>query len=372
MRIAIIGIRGLPSSYSGFETFIGELAPRLAARGNEVTVYCRRSLFKERPDAWNGVRLKYLPSIEHKLFSTLSHSLISVLDASFSKYDLIFLVNAANGYMGLFPRMMRKNTVLNVDGMEWLRPKWNKFAKWFFRSSAQFGTKVFDAVVTDAEEMHRLYAQQFGINTDYIAYGANIEYSTEPEMLKKYNLDAGDYYLIASRLVPDNNADIIVQGFVRSTSTKKLAVAGGADYRGNIMEQEFLERLKSIADDRVVFLGHVNDSREVIELHCNCFAYIHGHQYGGINPALLKALGCGNLVLANATPFNREVLADGEYGILFNQDAEAVTGAITEVEADPERCANFRDKARRRIESDFTWDKITDQYIDLFQRVMEK
>ncbi|MDG6998479.1 MAG: DUF1972 domain-containing protein, partial [Nitrososphaerota archaeon] len=327
MRIAIIGVRGMPSSYGGLETFVAELAPRLVTRGQDVVVYCRKSLYQERPERFKGVGLRYLPSIEHKSFSTLSHSLLSIVDASFSNFDVVFVVNAANGFLGVFPKLTRKKSVLNVDGMEWLRPKWNKAAKWFFKTSARFGTKLYDVIVTDADEMHRLYAEEFGIKSKYIAYGANLENSVDPATLDKYKLRQGDYYLIASRLIPDNNADIIVEGFVKSGSRRYLAIAGGADYKGNSVEREFLEKLKRLANDRVVFLGHVNDPREVVELHCNAFAYVHGHQYGGINPALLKALGCGNLILANATPFNREVLAEGEYGVLFEQNAESVSAA---------------------------------------------
>ena len=176
MKIAIIGVRGMPSSYGGLETFVAELAPRLVERGNEVTVYCRSSLYKQKPPTFRGVRLKYFPSIEHKAFSTLSHSLLSIIHASFSKFDVIFVVNAANGFWGVIPKLSGRRSVLNVDGMEWLRPKWNGFARWFFRASARFGTKTYDAIVTDAEEMHRLYAEQFGIKSQYIAYGANIEF----------------------------------------------------------------------------------------------------------------------------------------------------------------------------------------------------
>jgi len=373
MKIAIIGIRGLPSTYSGYETFIAELAPRLVSRGHQVAVYCRSSLFKERLTEYQGIKLVYTPSIEHKAFSTLTHSLFAVLHASLSRrYDLLLVVNAANGMFGIIPKILGPKSVLNVDGMEWLRPKWNSLAKFIFKNSARLGTKFYDEIVTDAEEMHRLYAQQFGIDSIYIAYGANIETSEHPEVLQKYGLEKNGYYLIASRLVPDNNADIIVEAFAKAKSRHILAIAGGANYKGNTVESAFLEKLKSIGNERVKFLGHVDSIEHVKELHCNCFAYVHGHQFGGINPSLLKALGYGNAILALNTPFNAEVLDNGRYGMLFEKNADDLAGKMNLLESSPDMVENFRRIARDRIRERFTWERITDEYLRLFQQLTEK
>jgi len=367
LKIAIAGIRGLPSTYSGYETFIGELAPRLVQRGHEVTVYCRSALFHEKQAQCQGMNMVYLPSIEHKMFSTLSHSMFAICHASFSKkYDVLLVVNAANGMFGFIPRLAGLKCVLNVDGMEWLRPKWNRLGRFIFKNSARLGTRFYDKIVTDADEMHRLYARQFGIDSVYIAYGANIERSEHPEVLQKYGLEKHGYYLIASRLIPDNNADIIVDAFVKSGSRRTLAIAGGANYKGNTIESQFIDKLRSLANDRVKFLGHVDSNEHVKELHCNCFAYVHGHQFGGINPSLLKALGYGNAILALNTPFNAEVLDNGRYGILFEKNPDDLVRKIADMESTPAMVENFRLKAPDRIRERFTWEQITKQYEDLF------
>lgn len=370
MKIAILGIRGLPSTYGGYETFVGELAPRLTQRGHEVTIYCRKSLYQERPETYQGMRMKYLPSIEHKAFSTLSHSFISILNASLADFDIVFAVNAANGLFGFVPKLLRKKSVLNVDGMEWLRPKWNGLAKKYFKFSARMGTKFYNRIVTDAEEMHRLYAKQFGIESTYIAYGAYIEDSVNPEVLGQYGLQKDGYYLIASRMIPDNNADIIVDAFVKSGSGKMLAIAGGADYSGNKVEQIFLDRLKSLSNDKVKFLGHIDSYDNVKELHCNCFGYIHGHQFGGINPALLKALGYSNCIFALNTPFNSEVLDSGKYGILFDKNADDLAEKIKMLEQNENLRKQFQHDATSRIKERFTWDKIADDYEQLFTKII--
>jgi glycosyltransferase involved in cell wall biosynthesis len=367
MLIRVLGIRGLPSTYSGLETIMGELAPRWVDAGHQVVVYCRKSLFAERPASWRGVELVYLPSIEHKVLSTLSHSFLAAAHASTQPSDVVLVWNAANGPFGWILRWTGKQAVINVDGMEWLRPKWQGIGSAYFKWAATMATRAFPVVITDASEMKRLYLERFGVETTYIAYGANIEPSQHPEILEQYGLKPRDYYLIASRLVPDNNADLIVKAFVRSKSQRLLAIAGGADYRGNKMEAAFLDSLRAAANERVRFLGHIDNSEHIKELHHHCFAYIHGHQFGGINPSLLKALGFSNCILALDTPFSREVLDDGRYGILFSREPADLTAKINRLERDPELAEEYRQRATKPIRDHFNWDLIAQEYLDLFE-----
>ena len=183
--------------------------------------------------------------------------------------------------------------------------------------------------------------------------------SQEPELVKQYGLEPSGYYLVASRLVPENNADLIVRAFEKVKTTRLLAIAGNANYRS-----AFVDRLKETKDARVKFLGHVGNAEHVKELHCNTYAYVHGHSLGGTNPALLKALGYGNCVLALGTAFNQEVLQD--YGILFENDASDLARKMQDIEEHPEIAAEYRVRAPQRIREAYTWEKITDQYEELF------
>jgi glycosyltransferase involved in cell wall biosynthesis len=162
-----------------------------------------------------------------------------------------------------------------------------------------------------------------------------------------------------------------VRAFVASNSQRQLAIAGGADYKGNKQERAFLESLKIAANDRVTFLGHIHDPSHVKELHHHCFAYIHGHQFGGINPSLLKALGFSNCILALNTPFNSEVLSDGHYGIMFDKDVADLTAKMNHLEAHPELAEELRQRAKEPILDRFNWDLIAQQYLDIFEEVRE-
>jgi len=360
LRIAMLGSRGIPHTYSGYEAFLGEVGPRLVERGHEVIVYCRRSLFRERPKTYKGVRLIYLPGIETKTMGTLTHTLVSMGDVLFRGVDVIFVVNVVNSFLCILPRMMGKNVAINVDGLDWKRGKWGRLGrKYFYWNAKSVGRICPRGVVTDAREMRRIYLEEFGTPNVSIAYGANIEKTEKPEVVKQYGLEPSGYYLVASRLVPENNADLIVRAFEKVKTTRLLAIAGNANYRS-----AFVDRLKETKDARVKFLGHVGNAEHVKELHCNAYAYVHGHSLGGTNPALLKALGCGNCVLALGTAFNQEVLRD--YGILFENDAFDLARKMQDIEDHPEIAAEYRVRAPQRIREAYTWGKITDQYEELF------
>jgi glycosyltransferase involved in cell wall biosynthesis len=359
LRIAIFGGRGIPSTYSGTETFFIELAPRLVERGHEVIVYCRRSLFKERPSYHKGVRLIYLPSIETKNLGTFTHTLACMIDVLFRKVDAMLVTNVANSLHCIIPRIFRQNCAINVDGIEWKRGKWGRMGKWYFHFNARMCGKILPrGIITDAYAMRQLYLDEFHTPSACIAYGGNVEHSVAPDIVRQYGLEPGNYYLIASRLVPENNAAMIVDGFKKTRSSRLLAIAGDANYRS-----EFTTGLKADAGNRVRFLGHVGNAEHVKELHCNCYAYIHGHMMGGTNPALLKALGFGNLVLAHDNPFNAEVLAD--YGLLF-RNADDLAHKIERLEADPELAGSYRRRAPERVRDVYNWERITSQYEELF------
>jgi glycosyltransferase involved in cell wall biosynthesis len=359
LRIAILGSRGYPQTYSGYEVFVSQLAPRLVSRGHEVMVYCRRSLFKERPEYYKGVRLVYLPNIETKELGTLTHTLVSMFDMLFRSVDVALVVNISNAFHCVIPRVLGKKVAINVDGLDWKREKWGALAKaYFYLNGRMVGRICPKGVITDAREMQRIYVEEFSTPSACIAYGADLDTTTESQALSQYGLEPFKYYLILSRMVPENNADLIVNAFQRVRTSKILAIAGDANYRST-----FVDRLKQTNDGRVRFIGHVGSPDHVKELHCNAYAYVHGHSLGGTNPSLLTALACRNCVLALNTPFNREVLQD--YGILFARDATDLARKLQQIEDHPEQAAKYRIRAQNRIREAYTWEKITDQYEEL-------
>lgn len=367
LKVAILGMRGYPYVYSGYETLVKELGERLTQRGVEVTVYCHRSLFKERPKEVNGIKLVYMPAIEQKSLSQLTHSFFSMIHACLSKADVIFVVNSANGPFGLVSRLFRKPTAINVDGLEWLRPKWKGLGAKYFLWSSKVSTKWYDHIINDADAMQKIYQDMFGCQSTVIAYGANPSYHSDPEKIKKWKLEKQGYFLIVGRMVPDNNADLLVKGFVASNSKRKLVVVGDVPYR-----DEYASQLKSINDDRLVFTGYVTDPEELKALFHNCFAYYHGHEFGGTNPSMLKALGYGCAILALNTVFNQEMLQSGKHGWFFEKDPESVKSLTEKAEKEEEAMEQLRSTSREGLTQKYNWDHVTEQYLEVFQNLKAK
>jgi glycosyltransferase involved in cell wall biosynthesis len=366
LKIAMFGSRGIPHTYGGAEAFLEELAPRLAARGHEVIVYCRSSLFAERPRRYRGVRLIYLPSIETKSLGTPTHTLMCMLDVMFRSVDVFLVINIVNGFHCLIPRLLGKKFAINVDGLDWKRGKWGTFArKYFYLNAKHIGKLCPDGVITDAAEMQRIYLEEFGTHSTCIAYGANIESSRTSDVIRQYGLEPYNYYLIASRMVPENNPDLIIRAFEKVRSDRILAVAGGVNYRS-----DFVESLRKTRDPRIRFLGHVGNAEHVKELHCNAYAYVHGHSLGGTNPSLVKALGYGNCVVALNTPFNREVLQNS--GIMFDHDSEDLRQKLQFIDDNPSVAAQYRERAPQRVQEAYTWEHITDQYEEFFHKLASR
>jgi glycosyltransferase involved in cell wall biosynthesis len=364
IKIAILGSKGYPYVYGGYETMVKELGERLQKRGMDVRVYCHRSLFEDRPAEVNGINLIYVPGIETKVLSQLSHSFFGMLHACFSDVDVIFVVNSANGPLGIFPRIFSKPTAINVDGMEWLRPKWKGFgAKYFFWASKK-ATRLYDRIISDCYEMQKTYKELFGAQSTVIAYGANPDSESSPDKIKKWNLDYRGYYLIVGRMIPDNNADLIINAFVKSKSNRKLVILGEAPFK-----DPYESKLKAIKDDRLVFTGYVNDPEELKSLYHNCFAYFHGHEYGGTNPAMLKAMGYDCAILALDTRFTREMLQNGKHGWFFEKSDSSILNIIEKAETSPLEMQVLRETSRAGLTKKYNWDHVTDQYLEVFQQL---
>lgn len=367
MKIAMIGFRGIPHTYSGNEEVVRHIAPRLASRGHEVIVYCRSGLFPGREPFWEGVHRVFYPAPEHKSLGQFTHAAEAMLDAAVRRPDIIYVHTLPSAPFTLLPALLRQRIVVNVDGMEWARDKWGALGKAYFRAAARISLRTATAIVNDSEAMQRFYRERFGRDSYFIAYGADTTESTDPALIAAYGIKPFGYYLIASRLVPENNPDLLIDAYLASGATRPLVVAGGANYKST-----WVNSLLSRGGDRVRFIGHVGSAEAVRELHCNCYAYLHGHSLGGTNPSLLKALGYGNCVLALDNPFNREVLtgADGtQYGILFPRDVNALSNTMRTLEADGALAAGYRGRARDRIREAYSWDLIADKYETMFRAV---
>ncbi|MBD3374877.1 glycosyltransferase [candidate division KSB1 bacterium] len=361
MKIAVMGIRGIPANYGGFETFAEELAPRLVERGHDVTVFGRSNIIDYKEPYYKGVRIKILPTISHKYLDTVVHTWVSTMASFFTPFDVVFICNSANALFCLFPRLWGKPTILNVDGLEWQRQKWNTFGKLFYKISEWLATVIPSAIVTDAREVERYYQKRFNKESIFIPYGAPENKVTTQEILDQYQLQPQEYILYVSRMEPENNAHRVVKAFERVKTDKKLVMVGDAPY-----SSDYIAELKKTQDQRIIFTGYVF-GRGYKELQSHAYFYVQATEVGGTHPALLEGMGYGNCVLANDVPEHREVL--GPAGIYFDRfDDRDLAEKMQYLCDQPETMKNYRVNVKQRVKDRYSWDKVTEQYERLFRR----
>ncbi len=355
MRVAILGTRGIPARYGGFETFAEELGARLVERGHEVTVYCR-----ERTDSgtYRGVRLRYLAAIRRKYFETVVHTLFSTFDLLAHRADAALYCNAANAVFTWMPRLRGIPVALNVDGLERHRRKWNWLARTWYLVSERLATFCPNAVVTDAERIAAYYRERYGKETCFIPYGAETGRVASTGCVERLGLEPGRYFLYVSRMEPENNALEVREAFERVAGDVRLALVGDAPYA-----RRYIERVRATRDPRVVAPGAIY-GRDYHELQSHSLAYIHATEVGGTHPALIEAMGRGALVLYLDTPENAEVAGDG--GLPFThatlqrrmEEALAMTA---------EERARFGELAKARVAERYSWEAVTDAYEKLLK-----
>jgi glycosyltransferase involved in cell wall biosynthesis len=359
VRIAILGTRGIPARYGGFETFAEELSTRLVLRGHRVTVYCRE---RHSEPSFRGVSLVYLPTWRHKYFDTIVHTFFSTLHLIFHRADVALYCNAANAIFTFWPRLFGMPVALNVDGLERKRKKWNKLARTWYLISEWLATFCPAVVVTDARKIAEYYLDRYRKTSEFIPYGAEVGEVESEQVLVRLGLEHRGYFLYVSRMEPENNALLVRQEFEKVATSRKLALIGDAPYA-----QEYIEHVRNTTDLRIVMPGSIY-GREYHELLSHCFAYIHATEVGGTHPALIEAMGRGALVLFLNTPENAEVAGDA--GIPF--EAGELSAKLEQVLAmsDDDR-AEWGRRAAERVASLYSWEAVTDQYEHLLLSIMD-
>ena len=363
LRIAMVGTRGVPAAYGGFETAIEEIGQRLAARGHDVTVYCR-SAHRSRPRTHLGMTLVHLPALKTKSIETLSHTALSAIHLAFGKrQDAAFVFNAANAPFVPLIRSRGASTAVHVDGLEWKRGKWGRMGKRYYRIAEQMAVKNADALISDAQGIADYYDHEFGIPTELLTYGANILRDPASDRLAELGLEPGQYHLVVARFEPENHVDVIVDGYTASGATLPLVVVGSAPYSA-----AYTDRIEQVAtaDPRIQRLGGVWDQEQLDQLYAHALTYVHGHSVGGTNPSLLRAMGAATATLANDNVFNRDVL--GEDG-RFWSDAAGVAALVEGAEAAAEEAVAIGRRLQERAEETYDWDAIADGYEELAARM---
>ena len=360
MKLAILGTRGIPANYGGFETFAEELSVRLAARGHDVTVYGRSNNIRYTGNEYKGVKIVVLPTIGTKHLDTVFHTFLSVFHAIPRRFDAVLICNAANAIFAAVPRLTGSPVALNVDGIERKRRKWGLAGRTYYRLSEYLATLIPNVIITDAVVIREYYKERYGVPSTMIAYGADCSTVSTTEIQDRLGVKPREYVLYVSRLEPENNAHLVIGSYESVKTGKPLLIVGDAPYA-----HEYIARLKSTRDPRVVFPGALYGTA-YRELQSHAYLYVHATEVGGTHPALIEAMGAGNCVLAYDTPENREVLGDAG---LFFSSGEELSRLLQSALDTPQLVESYRARARARALAHYSWEAIADEYEQLFREL---
>lgn len=364
LSIAMVGTRGVPARYGGFETAVEEIGRRLADRGHRVVVYCRTphdAGAAVLPDVHEGMELVHEPALRKRSLETLSHTAMSVAHLVRHRTDAALVFNAANSPFLPVLRAARIPVATHVDGLEWKRAKWGGMGRRYYLVAERLSVWWSDALIADAPGIAEYYRVKFDVATDEIAYGAP-RVSTATDRLSELGLEPRRFHLVVARFEPENHVDVIVEGYTRSASSLPLVVVGSAPY-----SDEYTARVHEFADERVIFLGGVWDQELLDQLYAGSLTYLHGHSVGGTNPSLLRAIGAGAAVIAYDVNFNHGVL---EHAGRYFGDAADVSALLEAAEADPHQGAAQVTSSLERAQM-YDWDDVTDRYEKLCLRLVQ-
>ena len=368
MRIAILGTRGIPASYSGFETAAEQLASRLTQRGHEVVVYCRPHVVDRRLKEHKGARLVHIPAVRNKYLDTFTHTFLSALHAARRlRPDVALFFIAGNSPMCLVTRGAGIPTVINVDGLDSDRSKWPAFAKAYLRFAERNAPRWSDTAITDSHAVAEIFEHRYGRRIGVVPYGVEDPGHEGTETLDRLGLEPDKYVLFVGRLEPENNPHVLVEAFSRIplsvTKGMKLVVVGGAPYAG-----EYIKAVHRAGDPRVLFPGYVFGA-DYWALQRNAYAFCAPTEVGGTHPVILEAMAAGNCVIVNDHAPNVETVGDAGLTFSGSEGVPSLTAQLERILAEPDLVEDYRGRARKRAEQ-YAWESVTDEYEALLQRAV--
>lgn len=367
MKIAMLGTRGIPGGYSGFETAVEHLSTRLAARGHEVVVYCRPHMVTYEGDEYKGVRLIKISTIANKYLDTIVHTAKCTAHLlARERCDVALYFIAGNSPFCFFPRLFGIPTAINVDGLDSQRDKWNRYAKIYLRFAERLATRSANELISDSMVIKRYYQERFGADSTFIPYGASMEPVPGTKWLDEFGLKPREYILFVGRLVPENCPDVLLEAYRGLDTDKKLVIVGDAPYA-----EDYIARLKAMGGENVVFTGYLFDDG-YRQLSQNAFTFVVPTIVGGTHPVIVEALAAGNCVVVSDHEPNLETIGDAGVSYARSGGATALRETLAMLLADPQEADSYRGLAVARAREHYDWDVITEQYEQLCSLLSRK
>jgi lipopolysaccharide/colanic/teichoic acid biosynthesis glycosyltransferase/glycosyltransferase involved in cell wall biosynthesis len=364
MRIAMIGIKAIPARFGGFETAVDEISRGLVRLGHEVVVYNRSGMSVEPGNNYEGVRLVSLATLKSKNLSTIVHAFLATMHVAFHRVDVVHYFTTGTTLFAPVPRLLGMKVVCSVDGTDWQRGKWGRFARWYLRVSERLAAWFCDGLIADSQVVLRYYLETYRANSFLVTYGMRESKCKGLEWLERFDLKSRDYVLFVGRLVPENNVHHLIRAFEGTGTDKKLVIVGDDPW-----EKEYVASLKATRDPRVVFTGGVyGDGYE--QLQGNAYLFVLPDEVGGTHPALVEAMGFGNCVLVNDTESNLEVIGHAGFSYRGVEKDTDLTRQLQLLLDSPELVEKSREAAQERARSNYSWEQVTLEHAAVYGKVL--
>ncbi|WP_345972448.1 DUF1972 domain-containing protein [Sulfurimonas diazotrophicus] len=360
MRIGLIGCRGIPNYYGGFEQFAEYLSVGLVEAGHEVVVYNSHT-HPYQESEYKGVEIRHIYDPENRIGTAgqFVYDFLSIRDSRKQNFDIILQLGYTSSTV--FSWYFPKNAVLitNMDGLEWSRSKYSKKVQKFLQYAESLGVRHSDHLIADSLGIQEYLKSKYGAESTYIPYGAHVVKNFDEQALGEFNLEKYQYNMLIARLEPENNIEMILEGIAASSVQIPFLVVGKH-------ETSFGEYLKGkFSDSRIRFVGAVYDMEKLNTLRGFSNLYFHGHSVGGTNPSLLEAMASNALICANDNKFNSTILEEDAFYFSSSKDVTKFAESIRK-----EDYGTFLANNVKKIETIYTWPNIVDSYEELFKGLL--
>ena len=354
LRIAILGTRGIPNHYGGFEHISEYVSAGLVERGHSVTVYNSHN-HEYQEKSWNGVTIAHCYDPEYLLGAAgqFVYDLNCLLDARKKKFDVVLIMGytSSSVWGSLYPP--NSTIITNMDGLEWKRSKYSPSVQKFLRYAEKLAVKYSQYYISDSMVIKSYLGEKYNINSKYIPYGADLFSEEEREQVDQNSAMKEDYFLLMARMEPENNIETILEGFNNSSSNRKFKVLGDT---GNNFGKFIIQKFKN--DERIEFKGSIFNTATIRSLQNNSYLYFHGHSVGGTNPSLLEAMASEALIAAHNNPFNKSVLNSDAFYFSDAKEVRNLVETVQRKEVEQTMVSNNLHK----IKYQFNWEGIVEQY----------
>lgn len=365
MKIAILGTRGIPNNYGGFEQFAEYLGKGLVVQGHEVTVY-NPSTHPYKDKVFKGIKIKSICNPENKIGSLANfyYDWVCSKDAAKKDYDIVYHAGYGSAAPGIKRYASKSNSIwlTNMDGIEWKRDKWNRPIKWIIKIMEKIAINNSDYIISDNVGIQMYYKNFHKKDSFFLAYGANIPNEVCSSILDSYNLVKKKFSVIVARLEPENSIEIILEGYTMSKNNKPLLVIGNNNTKyGDYLKNKFSQF------GFIKFVGGIYNKEHLDALRKHSEFYFHGHSVGGTNPSLLEAMAVGANIVAHDNIFNKSVLQNKAQ--FFTKSDDLIT---TINESENKDFSYYRNSVVKIIKNQYSWDKIINQHIRLFEKILSQ